>query len=219
MWASQSTHASRAGAEAAEARRGRLAGGWHTPSTRKLHLHDEHRRAHVRPCPGRVSEGGGRPKEVARFPTCFKGIGAATEQLVRVARRRASWEDCTGWGFACAHATHRASEASDTPVPPTRTASTKSIPPRAQWEVALRPCGPAGVADAAASHTQVDLLLTDLSPNRTGMHDVDEARQTDMIEQALLLARRHLRDGGTFLTKVHELNRTEKQKVFNRAHL
>ena len=67
--------------------------------------------------------------EVARFPTCFKGIGAATEQLVRVARRRASWEDCTGWGFACAHATHRASEASDTPVPPTRTASTKSIPP------------------------------------------------------------------------------------------
>ena len=83
-------------------------------------------------------------------------------------------------------------------------------------EAALRPCGPAGVADAAASHTQVDLLLTDLSPNRTGMHDVDEARQTDMIEQALLLARRHLRDGGTFLTKVHELNRTEK--VFNRAH-
>ena len=67
--------------------------------------------------------------EVARFPTCFKGIGAATEQLVRVARRRASWEDCTGWGFACAHATHHASEASDTPVPPTRTASTKSIPP------------------------------------------------------------------------------------------
>ena len=66
--------------------------------------------------------------EVARFPTCFKGIGAATEQLVRVARRRASWEDCTGWGFACAHATHRASEASETPVPPTRTASTKSIP-------------------------------------------------------------------------------------------
>ena len=62
----------------------------------------------------------------------------------------------------------------------------------------------------------MDLLLTDLSPNRTGMHDVDEARQTDMIEQALLLARRHLRDGGTFLTKVHELNRTEK--VFNRAH-
>lgn len=52
----------------------------------------------------------------------------------------------------------------------------------------------------------MDLLLTDLSPNRTGMHDVDEARQTDMIEQALLLARRHLRDGGTFLTKVHELN-------------
>ena len=78
--------------------------------------------------PLRVSEGGGRPKEVARFPTCFKGIGAAT-QLVRVARRRASWEDCTGWGFACAHATHHASEASDTPVPPTRTASTKSIPP------------------------------------------------------------------------------------------
>ena len=119
---------------------------------------------------------------------------------MRVARRRASWEDCTGWGFACAHATHRASEASDTPVPPTRTASTKSIP----------------APHAAASHTQVDLLLTDLSPNRTGMHDVDEARQTDMIEQALLLARRHLRDGGTFLTKVHELNRTEK--VFNRAH-
>ena len=57
----------------------------------------------------------------------------------------------------------------------------------------------------------MDLLLTDLSPNRTGMHDVDEARQTDMIEQALLLARRHLRDGGTFLTKVHELNRIEKK--------
>ena len=56
----------------------------------------------------------------------------------------------------------------------------------------------------------MDLLLTDLSPNRTGMHDVDEARQTDMIEQALLLARRHLWDGGTFLTNVHELNRTEK---------
>ena len=57
----------------------------------------------------------------------------------------------------------------------------------------------------------MDLLLTDLSPNRTGMHDVDEARQTDMIEQALLLARRHLRDGGTFLTKVHEQNRTGKK--------
>ena len=48
----------------------------------------------------------------------------------------------------------------------------------------------------------VDLLLTDLSPNRTGIHSLDHARQVDMIEQALLLARRHLRPGGTFLTKV-----------------
>ena len=57
----------------------------------------------------------------------------------------------------------------------------------------------------------MDLLLTDLSPNRTGMHDVDEARQTEMIEQALLLARKHLRHGGTFLTKV--LDGGDRQKL------
>ena len=48
----------------------------------------------------------------------------------------------------------------------------------------------------------VDLLLTDLSPNRTGVHSLDHVRQVDMVEQALLLARHHLRPGGTFLTKV-----------------
>ena len=42
--------------------RGRLAGGWHTPSTRKLHLHDEHRRAHVRPCSAKGKRRGRKAK-------------------------------------------------------------------------------------------------------------------------------------------------------------
>mmetsp|Transcript_23140 Transcript_23140/g.47106 ORF Transcript_23140/g.47106 Transcript_23140/m.47106 type:complete len:220 (-) Transcript_23140:107-766(-) len=58
----------------------------------------------------------------------------------------------------------------------------------------------------------VDLLLTDLSPNRTGIHSLDHVRMVDMVEQALLLARRHLRHGGTFLTKV--LDGEDRQRLF-----
>ena len=57
----------------------------------------------------------------------------------------------------------------------------------------------------------VDLLLTDLSPNRTGIHSLDHARQVDMVEQALLLARQHLRHGGTFLTKM--LDGEDRQRL------
>ena len=48
----------------------------------------------------------------------------------------------------------------------------------------------------------LDLLLTDLSPNRSGIHSLDHVRLVDMVEQALLLARRYLKPGGTVLTKL-----------------
>ena len=47
------------------------------------------------------------------------GAGCPPRQLLRLVGR---------WGDICAHATHRASEASDTPVPPARRNSTKNIP-------------------------------------------------------------------------------------------
>ena len=57
----------------------------------------------------------------------------------------------------------------------------------------------------------LDLLLTDLSPNRSGIHSLDHIRLVDMIEQALLLARRYLRPGGTVLTKL--LDGEDKQRL------
>tara|TARA_B110001452_G_scaffold201528_1_gene171610 strand:+ start:1227 stop:1895 length:669 start_codon:yes stop_codon:yes gene_type:complete len=57
----------------------------------------------------------------------------------------------------------------------------------------------------------LDLLLTDLSPNRSGIHSLDHVRLVDMVEQALLLARRYLRPGGTVLTKL--LEGEDKQRL------
>ena len=86
--ASQSTHVSRARGGWP---RGRLAGGWHTPSTRKLHLHDEHRRAHVRPCSakgkrrGRKAKGGSGTKKLRHLSfLCFLPLA----RFWRATRRR-----------------------------------------------------------------------------------------------------------------------------------
>ena len=51
---------------------------------------------------------------------------------------------------------------------------------------------------------QVDLVLSDLSPNISGIAVADQARIIHLCELAAEFAGRHLRPGGVFLTKVFQ---------------
>lgn len=51
---------------------------------------------------------------------------------------------------------------------------------------------------------QVDLVLSDMAPNITGVAEVDRARFLELLESALELAQVVLRDGGSMLLKVFE---------------
>ena len=50
----------------------------------------------------------------------------------------------------------------------------------------------------------VDLVLSDMAPNMSGMTAVDQPRSMHLVELAEEFAARHLRPGGAFLTKVFQ---------------
>ena len=51
---------------------------------------------------------------------------------------------------------------------------------------------------------KVDLVLSDIAPNMSGVGDVDQARSMHMAELALEFTRESLRHGGSFLVKVFQ---------------
>lgn len=55
----------------------------------------------------------------------------------------------------------------------------------------------------------VDLVLSDMAPNLTGIRSVDEARSLVLAEQVLLVAQNFLCVGGTMLVKLFQHNDTE----------
>jgi 23S rRNA (uridine2552-2'-O)-methyltransferase len=50
----------------------------------------------------------------------------------------------------------------------------------------------------------VDLVMSDMAPNMSGMNDIDQPRSMYLVELAVDFAERTLRPGGTFLTKVFQ---------------
>ena len=50
----------------------------------------------------------------------------------------------------------------------------------------------------------VDLVLSDMAPNLSGMNSVDQPRAMHLAELAEDFASRHLREGGAFLTKLFQ---------------
>ncbi|MEN9726885.1 MAG: hypothetical protein RL434_1251 [Pseudomonadota bacterium] len=62
---------------------------------------------------------------------------------------------------------------------------------------------------AALGERAVDLVISDMAPNLTGIRAVDEARSVLLAEQVLHLAQNFLRDGGTMVIKLFQHNDTE----------
>ena len=58
--------------------------------------------------------------------------------------------------------------------------------------------------DAALGGARVDLVLSDLAPNMTGVSSVDQARAMDLAELARDFAQQHLKPGGAFLVKLFQ---------------
>ncbi len=56
----------------------------------------------------------------------------------------------------------------------------------------------------AVDNQLVDLVISDMAPNMSGMNAVDQPRSMYLVELALDFARRTLRPGGTFLSKVFQ---------------
>jgi 23S rRNA (uridine2552-2'-O)-methyltransferase len=50
--------------------------------------------------------------------------------------------------------------------------------------------------------TNVDLIISDLAPNTTGIKDVDQWRSIELNQQVLAIAQRWLKRGGTVVMKV-----------------
>ena len=51
---------------------------------------------------------------------------------------------------------------------------------------------------------EVDLVLSDMAPNLSGVEAVDQPRSMHLVELAEQFAAEHLREGGSFLTKVFQ---------------
>lgn len=66
----------------------------------------------------------------------------------------------------------------------------------------------------ALENRPVDLVLSDMAPNLTGIRAVDEARSVELATQVLTLSQNFLRPGGTMVVKLFQHNDTE---VFIRA--
>ncbi len=57
---------------------------------------------------------------------------------------------------------------------------------------------------AAVGTTQVDLVISDMAPNLSGMSDIDQPRAMYLVDLALDFAARTLRTGGDLLMKVFQ---------------
>ena len=58
--------------------------------------------------------------------------------------------------------------------------------------------------EAALAGQPVDLVLSDMAPNKSGVDAVDQPRAMHLAELAMDFADRHLRPGGTFLIKLFQ---------------
>ena len=58
--------------------------------------------------------------------------------------------------------------------------------------------------DAALQGRPVDLVLSDMAPNLSGVASTDQARHRELCEQALVFATDHLKPGGAFLIKAFQ---------------
>jgi 23S rRNA (uridine2552-2'-O)-methyltransferase len=58
--------------------------------------------------------------------------------------------------------------------------------------------------EAALGGQPVDLVLSDMAPNKSGVDAVDQPRGMHLAELAMDFADRHLRPGGTFLIKLFQ---------------
>jgi len=58
--------------------------------------------------------------------------------------------------------------------------------------------------EALLNGGQVDLVLSDMAPNISGVESVDQARAMDLAELAREFAAKHLKPGGAFLTKLFQ---------------
>lgn len=58
--------------------------------------------------------------------------------------------------------------------------------------------------EARLGGTKVDVVLSDMSPNLSGVPTVDQARSMHLCELALDFAVRHLKSGGQFVVKVFQ---------------
>ena len=61
-----------------------------------------------------------------------------------------------------------------------------------------------GRFEAMLQGRPVDLVLSDMAPNITGVESVDQARAMHLAELAQEFAAKHLRSGGAFLTKLFQ---------------
>ena len=58
--------------------------------------------------------------------------------------------------------------------------------------------------EATLAGAAVDLVLSDMAPNKSGMDAVDQPRMMHLAELAMEFADNHLRPGGTFLIKLFQ---------------
>ncbi len=58
--------------------------------------------------------------------------------------------------------------------------------------------------DEALGGKRIDLVLSDMAPNISGMSAVDQPRAMYLVELALAFAREHLKPGGDFVAKVFQ---------------
>ena len=63
---------------------------------------------------------------------------------------------------------------------------------------------PAGALKQALAGRPVDLVMSDMAPNMSGIDAVDQPRQLHLAELALEFSREVLRPGGVFLAKVFQ---------------
>lgn len=63
--------------------------------------------------------------------------------------------------------------------------------------------------EAALGGGKVDLVMSDMAPNITGIATVDEAASLELAQVALACARRFLRPGGAFLVKLFQFGDTQ----------
>ena len=66
----------------------------------------------------------------------------------------------------------------------------------------FREAGPLQALKAALAGRPVDLVMSDMAPNMSGIDAVDQPRQLHLAELALEFSREVLRPGGVFLAKV-----------------